>query len=1233
MIDDAESVPLQPPAPPTLTVVGLGASAGGIRALKDFFSRVAPDGGVAYAVILHLAPDYESRLSEVLQVTTSLPVQAVVDRAVIEPNHVYVISSNAGLEVRDGMLVATAIVRPEQRRAPVDVFFRTLADAFDARAVVCVLSGTGPNGSAGLKRVKEAGGLVIVQEPSEAEYSDMPRNAIATGLVDLVVPIAEMPVHIARWHAHAPTAADAASSDTAAETADQEATREILTLVRVRTGHDFSNYKPATVRRRIARRMHVNGVHSTAAYGQAMRDDPNEPTRLIRELLISVTRFFRDPDAFAALAANVLPRVFKPNALPDHVRVWVPGCATGEEAYSVAMLLAEYAAHLPAPPALQIFATDLDDRAIAVARDGLYSDADVADLSEERLAHFFTREAGGYRISRELRECVLFAPHNVIKDPPFSHLDLISCRNLLIYLTRPIQERLLETFHFALRPGAFLFLGSSESPDGSGHLFAKVDQSPHVYESRPLSSRPRLPQIDTPLTLSRKPARPADPRVANRVIPIDLHQRLLEQLAPPSLIVTDEHDLVHISEGARQYLQVAAGEPTHDLLRLVRPELRHELRTALHTAMRHGAPVDVQGVRVVIDDTECEVNLSIRPVLREGDPARGFFVILFDAQDTSSASDAAIRLTSPAEPLMQQLEDELSGMRAELRSVVEQYETQAEESKAGHEELQAMNEELRSAAEELETSKEELQSVNEELTTVNQELKIKIEELRLTNNDFQNFINATDIGTIFLDRGLRVKVSTVKAKQIFNLLDADTGRPLSDITSRLRYDHIHQDVKRVLEHLQTFEREVMTDDGVWHLMRILPYRTTDHRIDGVVLTFQDITSRVHAEQQVRHSEERLRLLIDSAIDYAIFTMNDQGVIDSWNSGAQRMFGYRAEEIVGLGFEILFVPEDRASGQAAEEIARAMATGRAGDERYHLRQNGTRFYCSGVTIRLGGGRLGLAKIARDLTDTQDAKTALEAARADLENRVTRRTAALAKEIEGHNEAAAKVQVLIQRLVGAQEEERQRLSRDLHDEVGQQLTALRLALERAPGADEHVASALQLTNRISREIDFIAWQLRPAVLDELGLAAALPRFVETWASHVGVSVESRVDGYETGMLPGPAEVAFYRILQEALHNVAKHAAATRVDVVLAVNDGRVVLVVEDDGIGFDTTAPTTGSTLMPATAEDGFGLSSMRERAGLIGATLLVESAPGKGTSVLLRYPLPTPAPRMEAGAGS
>jgi two-component system, chemotaxis family, CheB/CheR fusion protein len=835
------------PHPPEL-VIGIGASAGGISALKDFFIHMPPVTGAAYVVILHLAPDHESRLAEVLQTSTRMPVTQARGEIAMVPDKVYVIPPSANLAITDAHLAVSPVDRADHKMAPIDFFFRTLAEAYGPKAVAVVLSGTGPDGSSGIKRIKEHGGLALVQDPAEAEYQDMPRNAVATGLIDYVVAVSLMPPLI---RAYQERLGKGTEEEPGPPTPDVATLREVLTLLRVRTGHDFSNYKPPTLLRRIERRILVHGLSDAKQYVQTLRERPEEIGLLLNELLISVTSFFRDPEAYQILERRVIAKLFENKSMSDHVRVWAAGCATGEEAYSIGMALSEAASASLTPPRVQVFATDLDERAIAIAREGFYTDAEVADVSDDRLRRFFGRERSGYRVRRELRELVLFATHNVIKDPPFSHLDLVACRNVLIYLNRPAQERLLETFHFALRPGRYLFLGQSETTDVGADLFVAFDKTAHIFESRTAVVPRVVPTIyDMPHVAPARPSPNFDLRPTDRVSPADLHLRLLESYASPSILITEEYHVLHVSESAARFLEFAPGEPSRDVTKLVIPELRVDLRAAVLQATQERSMVQVKNIHLSQHHGGGSVTISVRPALREYDPALGYFLIFLETDGNEiPEGEKPVQLVTPTDAPVSQLEEELVRVRGQLRGTIEQYETHVEEAKAANEELQAMNEELRSAAEELETSKEELQSVNEELTTVNQELKLKIDELGLANNDLQNFINSTDIATIFLDRGLRVKLFTARARDLFNLLATDAGRPLSDITSRLKDTKLNDTMKLVLERLQTVDREVETTDGRGFLMRVLPYRTADDRIDGVVLTFTEIRERKRADKR------------------------------------------------------------------------------------------------------------------------------------------------------------------------------------------------------------------------------------------------------------------------------------------------------------------------------------------------------------------------------------------------
>ncbi|HEY0251902.1 MAG TPA: CheR family methyltransferase, partial [Kofleriaceae bacterium] len=732
------------------------------------------------------------------------------------------IPSDLGVTVERERFVATG-----RDRGPFDHLLRTAADAFGADAIGVVLAGTGADGSIGMKRLKEAGGLTVAQQVV-GDGSALPASSIETGFVDFVLPLHEIAAHIqtpvdVKW----PPAESQAATDTL---------RDILALVRVRSGHDFSAYKRATLYRRIARRMQVCECATLEAYHRYLREHPHELPHLLRDFLISVTNFFRDAEAFTALEQDIVPRLFANKGSNDQVRVWVTGCATGEEAYSIGMLLLEYASTLRAPPALQIFATDIDEAALAEARRGCYSDAIVADLTPERLVRFFTRESGQYRVTKELRELLLFSPHNVLRDPPFSRLDMVSCRNLLIYLDRDAQTRVLSLFQFGLRAQGVLFLGSSESAENTS-TFAPLD-----VKNRLFLRQGTMVAANTPTLQAQRwnlPVLPNMPVVRERTTPIgEIHHRLVEYYAPPSMLLNSDLDVVHLSEHAGRYLQMAGGEPTRQALRLIHPELRLELRAAIYAARQSNAErrivhfSDAAGSR--------HVEIRVRSVDMP-DLGHGGVLVTFDDVPATMEEAKVIDDAGTIEPVMRQLEEELLRTRDQLRTTVEQYETSLEELKASNEELQAINEELRSATEELETSKEELQSVNEELTTLNQELKIKVDEISQANSDLQNLMMSTEIGVIFLDRNLNIKRFTPRVQDVFNIIPSDIGRPLTHLTHRLASDELTETAQSVLQSLRTVEKEVPTRNGSSYLVRWLPYRSIDDRIDGVVVTLIDVS--------------------------------------------------------------------------------------------------------------------------------------------------------------------------------------------------------------------------------------------------------------------------------------------------------------------------------------------------------------------------------------------------------
>jgi len=877
-------------------VVGIGASAGGINALREFFAHVRADSGITYVVILHLSPQHESNLPALLQNQTAVPVTQVTETINVAPNHIYVIPPSKYLAIMDGHIQLAEPERPHGGHTSIDLFFRTLADAYGKNAVAILLSGTGGDGILGLGRIKEEGGFVIAQDPAEAEYPDLPRSAIDTALVDLVLPVAEMPAKlVALRNGASSLRIPAEREETLPGAPDEQALREVLTLMRLRTGNDFGQYKRPTLLRRIARRMQVHELAEMDAYLNFLREHPEEITALMRDLLITVTNFFRDHEAFEVLEKEIVPKLFAGKEANDQVRVWSIGCATGEEAYSIAILLAEYAAGLSEPPKIQIFATDIDDRAIAEARDCSYPATITLDVSPERLRRFFVKEGERYKIKKELRDTVLSAQHNVLRDPPFSKLDLVVCRNLLIYLNRKMQERVLEICHFALRPEGYLFLGASESAEDAAALFAPVDQKQRIYSRRvlvgPVHPLPNLPADKWKVKI---PQRTSDNDGAT-VSAGQLHQEVVEQVAPPSVLINEDYDILHVSAHAGRYLQVSGGEPTRNLLKLVHPDLRLNLHEALLAAKSRaeGAAAESRRLRIEIDGQPRSLRLTVRRVAGSPEAARGFFLVIFDEDTDVSPSATAQPVSKAGElPVVLQLEQELQRTKDHLRMSIEQYETSTEELKASNEELQAINEELRSTTEELETSKEELQSVNEELTTVNQEYKEKIEELGHANSDLQNLMASTDIGTIFLDRALQIKLYTPRAQQLFNVTRADIGRPLEHFTHKLDYAALNQDAEQVLRTLQSIEREIRSTDDAWYLARLAPYRTLEDKIEGVVLTFVDITRRKRDEERLRRQTAILRQqaqILDLA-HVLIFDADDQRII-LWNSGCERLYGY------------------------------------------------------------------------------------------------------------------------------------------------------------------------------------------------------------------------------------------------------------------------------------------------------------------------------------------------------
>jgi two-component system, chemotaxis family, CheB/CheR fusion protein len=836
----------------SLIVVGVGASAGGLKALQQFFGAVQADSGMAYVVIVHLDPARESRMAELLEDRAAIPVTQVNGPTPIEANHAYIIPPDQDLTV-EGTTLGLRARGERAQHAPVDLFFRTLAEAFGSRAVGVVLSGTGVDGTTGIRRIREAGGVTMAQAPDEAEHGGMPSSAVATGLVDRVLPVARIPAELVRIRSLPVLSLGAESAEATG------GLTKLFAILRSRTRHDFSKYKRSTVLRRLERRLRFNEMATVEQYLPLLESSGAECRALMSDLLISVSSFFRDPAEFKALGA-LLPGLFEMHVPADGLRVWVVGCATGEEAYSLAMLLAEHADTLVDPPRMQVFATDIDERGYALARAGLYTAADVADVTPARLERFFREEAGGYRVVKELREMVLFAGHNVLHDPPFSRLDLISCRNLFIYLREEAQQTALETFHFALNPHGHLFLGASESAGENGLFVAAMAGNQRLYRrtASPQRLAPRTTAAD-PLRVRTPDPEPEVRRVVSAAGPVErrfsygpLHIRMLEQYAPASVIVNEHLEVVHLSATAGQFLRPREGEPSMSVLALASAELRRALRTLLHHAFHDGTHAS-RRVRTRVDGVARLVNVEVRPAQDAQDAGR-FALITFALQD-SNGGDPGVGDELGTEPGTEvALEDELTRMRDVLESTLTTHDATVGELQTVNEELQSINEEQRAATQELETGREEIQAVNEELTTINQEHQSTIEELKRTNADLQNLIESTEIGTVFLDRGMRIRRFTPAAAAIFNFLPGDQGRPLSDITHSLKYPGLMDDVGRVLDELTPVEREVAGAADSWYLVHINSYRSFDGDNEGAVLTFVDNSEQQRAARELRDAK-------------------------------------------------------------------------------------------------------------------------------------------------------------------------------------------------------------------------------------------------------------------------------------------------------------------------------------------------------------------------------------------
>jgi two-component system, chemotaxis family, CheB/CheR fusion protein len=992
------------PRRPGFAIVGIGASAGGLDAFKRFLSHMPADSGAAFVLVPHLDPTHESLMVELLARQTEMPVCEACDAVPVVPNCVYVIPPNKYLAVAEGRLQLSTPTGRHGQPTAIDFFFRSLAESQRELAIGIILSGTSSHGTLGLKEIKLAGGMVMVQHPETAEYDQMPRSAIATGLVDFELPPERMPEALVKYLRH-PYVHGALGE--AADAVSREHLGRILALLKVRTKYDFRSYRKTMLTRRVLRRMGLCHLEQLSDYLDCMRDNPDEVNALYRDLMIGVTGFFRDPEAFQVLQQRVIPELV---AVRGCVRVWVPACASGEEAYSIAILFMEQFAAGEQPANLQVFATDIDERSLETARQGIYSASSLAGVSAERIGRFFTKiDSQRWQVNKQLRESITFAQQNLVSDAPFSKLDLISCRNLLIYLEQEVQAKVIRMFHFALGDSGYLLLGPSETIGREVDLFDPVSKKWRVFRRIGPTRRER---VEIPIVASdeqrRLNPRPSAAAPAPAIVFKELMQRLiLEDFAPAAALINQKFEIVSVLGPLVNYLEFPPGELTSDLLAMARPGLRTKLRAALYKAIRTGTAVTDLNARVKRDGAYAACAITVKPVAEARDAA-GLLLVTFQDRGPAGRADADGRDARPADDdqthLLQHLDHELKATREDLQSTIEEYESSTEELKASNEEVMSMNEELQSTNEELETSKEELQSLNEELSTVNSQLLEKAEELDRTNSDLLNLMASSAIATLMLDAELRIKRFTPLVAKLLNLRATDLDRPFSDFASQFQDDALLDDCRAVLERLAPIEKEVWTKDAAasavrpgpapeprggarCYLRRILPYRSVDDRIVGVVITLVDITERMVAETQAR----RLADVLWHSHD-AITVQDFGGQIIAWNRGAERMYGYTEAEALQMNIRDTVPDNKRAEALAYvehvihDEPVTAFETQR-------LTKDG-RLLDVGLTVTAyrdeRGRSIGVSTTERDISERKRLTLALQQLNETLEQRVAEQT---------------------------------------------------------------------------------------------------------------------------------------------------------------------------------------------------------------------------------------------------
>lgn len=1309
------------PAPNTPPIVGIGASAGGLEAFTELLRALPTDTGMAFVLVQHLEPKHDSVLTTLLARVTIMPVQEVREGMHVEPNHVYVIPANADLSLLDGLLHIVDRKLTAGRHLPIDYFFRSLAEMQGPRAVGVVLSGTASDGTAGIKAIKQEGGITLAQDPASAKFDGMPRNAIATGCVDFVLPPERIAKELARIVRH-PFVGLPLHAIPPLPAHEQEWPR-LFRLLRTATGVDFRFYKKSTIKRRLARRMAVNKADTLKAYLQILERNRAEMDALFEELLILVTEFFRDSEVFLALREKILPQILKAKPADEPIRIWSVGCSTGQEAYSIAISLLECLGEKSSGKTIQIFGTDVSEKAIEKARTGLYSEQEVKAVSKERLRRFFKRVDKDYQVNESLREMCIFARHDLIRDPPFSKLDLLSCRNVLIYFEIALQKRALAAFHYGLRSNGVLLLGKTESLGAHTELFTVVDRKLKFFRKNPAA--------DVPFNMGRPNYEPALPGKPPRetLHGIDLEKEadrvVWERSAYAGLVVNDDLQILHFRGDTSPYLRPTPGKASLQLMRILREEILLEVRSAFQKARRSGKTSRAEGIEIRHDHHTSTVNVEVRPLIHSG-PDKSFLILFEPVSAASAAPGKPATRRSEARkeretPEVRHLRGELVRTKEYVQSIIRDQESANEELKTANEEALSSMEELQSTNEELETAKEELQSGNEELVTLNEQLQNRNSELGQLSTDLGSVLSGVDIPIVILGPDRRIRRFTPPAEKLLGLISGDIGRPIGKLRIGVHIPDLDDLLSTVIEQGKETSREVQTELGRWCLLRIRPFRADD-RVEGVLMAFLDIHKMKQDQEALQKDRNLISAILDAAKDLLVVVLDPVGRILLFNRRCQDVTGYSLKEVQGLlVWDFLLAPEDVAAVKASfGEVAGGISIQREG---YWLTKDGRRLLISWSNSPvINNGRLdsvittGIDVTARQkATDRADESEATvraimeSAAQAVLacnqEGRIVlvntaaekmygykrdeligqaleslvpeglkkrhalhraawfkeprNRPMGLGLDLAGRRKDGSEfplevslsnigsgagtlavafvsditerkknertlleykdhLQKLTGTLLSAQETGNREVARELHDVFSQELAAVGMEIsslkEDAKSGADLAGRLSELGKKITRlaaDIHRTSRELHPAILEELGLEPALREECESFHQRSGIPVQFAAEGVPAG-LPNDVALCLYRIAQESLRNIHKHAAdADAVRVSLTGSPEGVTLRVEDTGDGFD---------LDEARAKGGLGLISMEERVRLVNGKLTVQSQPGKGTTVIAVVPL-------------